>query len=289
MSFNSTSNILPPSPSSPHPLTIVLTVILLVCFFIGLFSLCFCRCVMTNILNTVNMHQSPSGALVGTTATSMNPGLDPVLVQSFPTFKYSTVKDFCREKYGLECSICLVEFGDDDMLRLLTTCYHVFHQECIDLWLESHKTCPVCRKDLELSEKLLEKSPMLVHSHSMDELGESIASPQDAISIDVKEDNGDQQGREEGGAPQASSDTREQKERREKLERFSRSHSTGHSILNNVEEDRYTLRLLENVQLKFIKGHHSAVSCVTFGEFSSPITPRNGGFGDDAECSRRHQ
>ncbi|GKV10679.1 hypothetical protein SLEP1_g22009 [Rubroshorea leprosula] len=245
------------------------------------------QCVMTNILNTVNMHQSPSGALVGTTATSMNPGLDPVLVQSFPTFKYSTVKDFYREKYGLECSICLVEFGDDDMLRLLTTCYHVFHQECIDLWLESHKTCPVCRKDLELSEKLLEKSPMLVHSHSMHELGESIASPQDAISIEVKEDNGDQEGRGEGGAPQASSDAREQKERREKLERFSRSHSTGHSIHNNVEEDRYTLRLLENVvQLKFIKGQHSAVSCVTFGEFSSPIASRNGGFGDGAECSR---
>ncbi|KAE8698097.1 hypothetical protein F3Y22_tig00110602pilonHSYRG00136 [Hibiscus syriacus] len=34
-------------------------------------------------------------------------GLDPELVQAFPTFYYLNVKEFCREKYDLECAICL--------------------------------------------------------------------------------------------------------------------------------------------------------------------------------------
>ncbi|GKU95767.1 hypothetical protein SLEP1_g9088 [Rubroshorea leprosula] len=282
MSFNSNSDIPPPSstPIFSPPLTIVLIVVILVCFFIGFFSVYFCKSVMTKVLNRLHISRSPAGAPVATTAASIDSGLDPALVQSFPTFKYSTVKDFRREKYGLECSICLVEFGDDDMLRLLTVCYHVFHQECIDLWLGSHKTCPVCRSDLELPEKPLEKSPMLAHSNSLHELGESNASPQDAISIEIKEHKG------EGSAPEASADAREKKAKREKLERFSRSHSTGHSILINVEEDRHTLRLLENVRLKIIKGHNSTVSCITFGEFCSPIATRNRGPDDSAECSR---
>ncbi|GLT81269.1 hypothetical protein SLA2020_526620 [Shorea laevis] len=292
MSFNSNSDIPPPSstPIFSPPLTIVLIVVVLVCFFIGFFSVYFCKSVMAKVLNTLHIRRSPAGAPVATTGApidpGLDPGLDPALVQSFPTFKYSTVKDFRREKYGLECSICLVEFGDDDMLRLLTVCYHVFHQECIDLWLGSHKTCPVCRSDLELPEKPLEKSPRLGHSNSMHEPGESNASLQDAISIEIKEDKDDQEDEGEGSAPEASADTREKKAKREKLERLSRSHSTGHSILINVEEDRHTLRLLENVRLKIIKGHNSTVSCITFGEFSSPVAIRNRGPDDSAECSR---
>lgn len=31
------------------------------------------------------------------------------------------------------------------MGRKLPKCEHVFHMECIDMWLHSHATCPVCR------------------------------------------------------------------------------------------------------------------------------------------------
>ncbi|XP_051145361.1 RING-H2 finger protein ATL51-like [Andrographis paniculata] len=44
-----------------------------------------------------------------------------------------------------ECVVCLVEFRDGDPLRLLPKCRHAFHLPCIDTWLRSHSTCPLCR------------------------------------------------------------------------------------------------------------------------------------------------
>ncbi|EOA22358.1 hypothetical protein CARUB_v10002980mg [Capsella rubella] len=46
---------------------------------------------------------------------------------------------------GTECSVCLNEFEEDESLRLLPKCSHAFHINCIDTWLLSHKTCPLCR------------------------------------------------------------------------------------------------------------------------------------------------
>ncbi|KAF1001521.1 hypothetical protein AG4045_000283, partial [Apium graveolens] len=48
-------------------------------------------------------------------------------------------------RYGTDCSVCLTEFQDDETLRLLPKCNHAFHIPCIDTWLRSHTTCPLCR------------------------------------------------------------------------------------------------------------------------------------------------
>ncbi|MCL7023502.1 hypothetical protein MKW94_013670 [Papaver nudicaule] len=52
------------------------------------------------------------------------------------------------KKYPFDCAVCLCEFEDDDKLRLLPKCSHAFHLECIDTWLLSHSTCPLCRDSL---------------------------------------------------------------------------------------------------------------------------------------------
>ncbi|XVF51998.1 hypothetical protein PTKIN_Ptkin04bG0229900 [Pterospermum kingtungense] len=231
-----------------------------------------------------NHGRNPPGAVAATTGATVSNGLDPDLIQAFPTFYYSTVKEFRREKYGLECAICLGEFSEDDMLRLLTICCHVFHKECVDLWLESHKTCPVCRGELDVPRKSLEKSPILVHSNSMHEIGaDHQSSVQDAVCIDIKEG-----GEEEDDEAQASADTTEQNRREhDQIQRFSRSHSTGHSISRTSEEgDKFTLRLLDHVKLKIVRGHNSARSCITFDDFTSTSGYRDEG---SAEASETRQ
>jgi len=45
------------------------------------------------------------------------------------------------------CSICLCDYQDSELLRQLP-CSHEFHQTCVDKWMASHDTCPICRAPL---------------------------------------------------------------------------------------------------------------------------------------------
>jgi len=49
-----------------------------------------------------------------------------------------------------DCPICLAEFADGEKVRVLPNCNHRFHLECIDAWLVSHSSCPLCRHSLIL-------------------------------------------------------------------------------------------------------------------------------------------
>lgn len=48
-----------------------------------------------------------------------------------------------------ECPICFLRMKDDRPFGSATVlalpCSHCFHQACIEPWLESHRTCPLCR------------------------------------------------------------------------------------------------------------------------------------------------
>ncbi|WOL06913.1 coatomer subunit zeta-1-like [Canna indica] len=49
---------------------------------------------------------------------------------------------------GRECSICFSEFQHGQWLRPLPNCPHVFHLPCIDHWLQTNRTCPLCRANV---------------------------------------------------------------------------------------------------------------------------------------------
>ncbi|KAH0484615.1 MAG: uncharacterized protein KVP18_000062 [Porospora cf. gigantea A] len=48
-----------------------------------------------------------------------------------------------------ECVVCADAFKSLDIVRVLN-CGHAFHVDCIDIWLESKRTCPMCRQKMEL-------------------------------------------------------------------------------------------------------------------------------------------
>ncbi|KAG2300639.1 hypothetical protein Bca4012_012391 [Brassica carinata] len=67
---------------------------------------------------------------------------------------------------GTDCSVCLSEFEEDEMLRLLPKCSHAFHVNCIDAWLLSHKNCPLCRAPVFTSEVRNKKTETSHHQIS---------------------------------------------------------------------------------------------------------------------------
>ncbi|CAD6233304.1 unnamed protein product [Miscanthus lutarioriparius] len=47
-----------------------------------------------------------------------------------------------------DCAVCLSELADGEKVRALPGCGHVFHVDCVDAWLRSRNTCPVCRAEV---------------------------------------------------------------------------------------------------------------------------------------------
>ncbi|XP_020271552.1 RING-H2 finger protein ATL5-like [Asparagus officinalis] len=45
----------------------------------------------------------------------------------------------------VECVVCLGVMEEGEEGRVLPRCKHVFHVECVDVWLRSRSTCPICR------------------------------------------------------------------------------------------------------------------------------------------------
>ncbi|CAL0321786.1 unnamed protein product [Lupinus luteus] len=72
-------------------------------------------------------------------------GLDQAFIDALPVFHY---KEIVGPKEPFDCAVCLCEFSEKDKLRLLPMCSHAFHISCIDTWLLSNSTCPLCRGTL---------------------------------------------------------------------------------------------------------------------------------------------
>lgn len=73
-------------------------------------------------------------------------GLDELVIREIPTFPYS--KNRVGETSFRRCVVCLNEFKEDEMLRLLPKCSHAFHLDCIDIWLQNNASCPLCRTSI---------------------------------------------------------------------------------------------------------------------------------------------
>ncbi|XP_062087969.1 RING-H2 finger protein ATL3 [Humulus lupulus] len=71
-------------------------------------------------------------------------GLDTSILQSIPVLVFHP-EDF---KDGLECAVCLSDLAQGEKARLLPKCNHGFHVDCIDMWFQSHSTCPICRNSV---------------------------------------------------------------------------------------------------------------------------------------------
>ncbi|XP_073227067.1 RING-H2 finger protein ATL46-like [Cicer arietinum] len=79
-------------------------------------------------------------------------GLDQALIDTLPLFNYKALMGL---KEPFDCAVCLCEFSDQDQLRLVPMCSHAFHMNCLDTWLLSNSTCPLCRANVSSSSSFL--------------------------------------------------------------------------------------------------------------------------------------
>ncbi|XP_021718972.1 RING-H2 finger protein ATL47-like [Chenopodium quinoa] len=175
MSKNSNISI-PPAPSTPlpsfpsppissnystiSPVLLLIIVILAIIFFIAGILQFLVRYLMkrpsfypsNSLSNSRNPESTNSGAIQRQLQQLFrlhDSGLDQPLIDALPVFFY---KDIVGSKEPFDCAVCLCEFCDQDKLRLLPLCSHAFHISCIDTWLLSNSTCPLCRGSLLGSE-----------------------------------------------------------------------------------------------------------------------------------------
>ncbi|XP_062087099.1 RING-H2 finger protein ATL70-like [Humulus lupulus] len=100
-------------------------------------------------------------------------GLDDAVLNNFPEVMYDQAKVHVNKgsngrnhessTTGSSCSICLADYNDSDLLRLLPDCGHLFHLTCVDPWLRQHPTCPICRNSpipTPLTTPLAEVAPL---------------------------------------------------------------------------------------------------------------------------------
>ncbi|KAL6131015.1 hypothetical protein ACLB2K_069393 [Fragaria x ananassa] len=91
-------------------------------------------------------------------------GLHHNVINSYPKFPFS------KELGGGDastCSICLCDYREFEMLRMMPECRHHFHLMCLDAWLKLNGSCPVCRNSplpTPLSTPLQEVVPLSQHA-----------------------------------------------------------------------------------------------------------------------------
>ncbi|OIW06331.1 hypothetical protein TanjilG_14976 [Lupinus angustifolius] len=200
-----------------------------------------------------------NNTLLGTTNTSQRlcscaQGINNELLSTFPILFYSTIKDLKKGKESLECAVCLNDFKDYDTLRLLPKCNHVFHPSCIDSWLCSHVTCPVCRANLNQDSCEVD---VTVETH--------LSTPQrvpESAGFIAEHVGGDENNNDpiEQNIIQVVSNLKEVESgdlRSSKL-KLLRSNSTGHSVLESGKSvERYTLVLPEDVRKYILVNHNN--------------------------------
>ncbi|XVF22456.1 hypothetical protein REPUB_Repub12eG0174100 [Reevesia pubescens] len=49
------------------------------------------------------------------------------------------------DKKSEPCSICLIDYEEQEKVAMLYYCKHTFHVECIKKWLLHKNQCPICR------------------------------------------------------------------------------------------------------------------------------------------------
>ena len=260
-------------PQNFNPsMAVIIVVLVTAFFFLGFFSIYIRRCAggpLGGPGEDLGARPGVGGIAFLTSGAARSRrmrGLDAAALEALPTMAYADVKAHKVGKGELECAVCLSEFDDDDTLRLLPKCSHAFHADCIDAWLASHVTCPVCRANLVpgadapaasgAAASAMPEPDILAATSVPQPAQETTTAPPEQVTVvitDAAEETEEERVRREEAAELVRIGSVKRalrsKSGRSPAAQFPRSHTTGHSLAAAPAEsaERYTLRLPEHV------------------------------------------
>lgn len=130
-------------------LSILATVLLLLAYFTFLTKCC-SNWHQLNPLRWINISvlraRENEDPFIALSPTMWNRGLDESTIREIPSFQFIKGEGDDQTVYG--CVVCLIEFQEHDVLKILPSCNHAFHLDCIDVWLQTNANCPLCRSSI---------------------------------------------------------------------------------------------------------------------------------------------
>ncbi|CAA0831598.1 RING-H2 finger protein ATL2 [Striga hermonthica] len=113
---------------------------------------------------------------------------NPAVLSSLPAFVFSAAppQAAAEGRPLLECAVCLSEFEEKEIVRLLPGCGHSFHVGCIDMWFHSHTTCPLCRSPVEKPPNLAEPSAVAVVVEVAGEAGSISSGSESGMCVECR-------------------------------------------------------------------------------------------------------
>ncbi|XP_063432867.1 uncharacterized protein LOC134714992 isoform X1 [Mytilus trossulus] len=72
-------------------------------------------------------------------------GLTKPEIEQLPAYRFNK-ENHNSDMDQTNCVVCMCDFENRQLLRVLP-CSHEFHAKCVDKWLKTNRTCPICRAD----------------------------------------------------------------------------------------------------------------------------------------------
>uniref|UniRef100_A0A0E0L6M9 RING-type E3 ubiquitin transferase n=1 Tax=Oryza punctata TaxID=4537 RepID=A0A0E0L6M9_ORYPU len=145
-----------PEPETPPGVGIKVSfrpsVAIVVGIFTMIFSLTFLLLMYAKFCHPSSPVPAPTLAADAVVPAGSDDGVAKPVIESLPFFRFAALRG---ARQGLECAVCLARFDDADLLRLLPRCRHAFHLDCVDRWLESKASCPLCRARVDADDAAL--------------------------------------------------------------------------------------------------------------------------------------
>lgn len=184
------------NPPFDSAMALTVLVLLTALFFMGFFSIYIRRFADESSVDPTRRRRGsspqsspPTSSLYVSRSRDSSKGVDSKVVSSLPVHAYSLREGKQGRIEEMECVICLSEFEEKDWIKEIPYCGHVFHVECIDTWLSSHVTCPLCRTAKLLVEEAAEKEVVVMvegHVEDGEERGLSVEDVESSSGGEVR-------------------------------------------------------------------------------------------------------